>query len=71
MDRLLKSGLEVIDWLIDWLLDFNSNSTSLGLFYAKRLGNHIHWTFVFTFFMSFFLDSFEDFFFFTQSAQKI
>ena len=25
-----------------WLIDFDDMSTHLGLFYAKRLGNHIH-----------------------------
>ena len=31
------------------VIDFNGISTCSGLFYAKRLGNHIHYTFIFTF----------------------
>ena len=26
----------------DWLIDFNGMSTRLELFYAERLGNHVH-----------------------------
>ena len=36
---------------IDWLTDFNCMSTHLGLFYALRLGNRVHCTFIFTFFL--------------------
>ena len=32
-----------------WLIDFNGISTHLGLFYASRLGNHIHCMFIITF----------------------
>ena len=32
------------------MTDFNTMSAS-GLFYAKRLGNHIHCTCIFTFFV--------------------
>ena len=28
----------------DWVIDFNCMSTNLDLFYAKRLGNCVHWT---------------------------
>ena len=33
--------------LLAWLIDFNSTSNYLGSFYALRLGNHIHSTFIF------------------------
>ena len=37
------------------LIDFNGISNSQGLFYAKRLGNYIHCTFIFIFLCSCFL----------------
>ena len=33
----------------DWLIDFNGMSTHLGLFYASRLENCIHYTFIVTY----------------------
>ena len=33
------------------MIDFNGMSNRLGLFYALRLGNHVHCTFMFTFFV--------------------
>ena len=36
---------------IDWLLDINAMSTLLVLFYAQRLGNCTHCTFLFTYFV--------------------
>ena len=33
----------------EFMVDFNSMSICLGLFYAKRLGNHVHSMFIFTF----------------------
>ena len=33
-----------------WLIDLNSMLTHVGLFYAKRFGNCVHHTFIFTFF---------------------
>ena len=38
-----------LDIFTDWSTDFNGISTRLGLFYAKTLGNHIHYTLIFTF----------------------
>ena len=35
------------------LIDFKVISTRLGLFYANRLGNHVHCTFISTFLFSF------------------
>ena len=37
------------------LINFNGISFCLGLFYAKRLGNCFHCTFMFTFLSSYFL----------------
>ena len=37
------------------LIDFNTMSTCLELLYAKRLGNHLQSTFIFTFFVQLFL----------------
>ena len=34
------------------MTDFHGMSTYLGLFYAKRSGNHIHCIFIFTVFVS-------------------
>ena len=34
-------------YLLDWLIDSNDMSTHLGLFYAKRFGNYVHYTFIF------------------------
>ena len=39
--------------LFDWLIDFNGMSARLGLFYAERLENCFHCTFIFTFLCSF------------------
>ena len=36
---------------IDWSIDFNCMSTCHGLLYAKWLGNHVHFMFIFTFFV--------------------
>ena len=36
--------------LLRWLIDFKSMSSLLGLFYAKRLGNCVHCTFIFILF---------------------
>ena len=33
------------------LIDFNGMSTHIGLFYALRLGNCVHYTFIFKFFV--------------------
>ena len=30
----------------NWLTDSNGMSTRLGIAYAKRLGNHVHWIFL-------------------------
>ena len=38
-----------------WLIDFNGISTCLKLFYAKRFGNCVHYTFRFTIFALLFL----------------
>ena len=40
--------------LVDWFIYFNFKSTYLGLFYAERLGNCAHCTFIFTFFVQIF-----------------
>ena len=48
----LETVCEINDWLIDWLIDFNGISVRPGLHYAKKLGNHIHWSFTFTFLCS-------------------
>ena len=36
-------------FLIGWLIDFNGISTRQGLFYVLRLGNRVHFVFIFTF----------------------
>ena len=46
------------------MIDFNGMSTSLELFYVKRLGNCVHCTFIFAFFVELFLKSF-----YTQSCE--
>ena len=33
------------------MIDFKGMLTTQGLFYAKMLGNHIHYTLIFTFFV--------------------
>ena len=40
------------------MIDFNSISTPQGLFYTKRLGNHVHCMFIFVFFVQLFLKRF-------------
>ena len=41
-----------------WFTDFNGTSTRPGLSYAKRLGNYVHYTFIFNFLYSCFLRDF-------------
>ena len=43
---------------IDLLIDFNDMSTCLGLFYAEKLENCVHCTFIITFFVQLFLKRF-------------
>ena len=43
---------------INWFINVNGMSTRLELFYAKRLGNCVHCTFIFTVWYSFFLRGF-------------
>ena len=40
------------------MVDFNGMTITLGLFYAKRLGNRVHCMFIFTFFVHLFLSGF-------------
>ena len=42
---------EIISQPFNWLINFNVMSTRLGLFYAQKLGNCVHCTFIFTFFV--------------------
>ena len=44
---------------MDWLIDFSDMPTRLGSFYTKMLGNHDHFTFMFTYFVPFFLKVFS------------
>ena len=45
-------------------IGFNSTSTCLGLFNVERLGNHIHWMFIFSFLLRCFLKKVLFIFFF-------
>ena len=73
MNKLLKKHIyendSVIIWLqkkkndIVWLIYFNGMSTHQESFYITRLGNRIHYMFLFIFFVLLFLKSF----FYTRS----
>ena len=39
-------------------IDFYGMSTSLGLIYGYKLGDHINWTFIFTIFLKLFKNLF-------------
>ena len=45
---ILKIIIESITYTIDWLIDSNGMSTPLRLFYAKKFGNRVYCTFIFT-----------------------
>ena len=38
-------------YMLDWLIDFNDMSNCLVLFHTQRLGNCIHYTYIFQFFV--------------------
>ena len=52
---LLIHALFILMWRVlyrlNWLIDLNGISACLGLIYAKRLKNSVHFTFIFTFFL--------------------
>ena len=60
-DQRLKSSYYdnlddwLINWLVDtligWLIDFNGISIRLGLFYALKFRNFVHYAFIFTCFV--------------------
>ena len=60
------SGIYIFSFDTFWLIDFNGISTRQGLFYAKRLGNGVHFTFMLHFWHCFFLSVF---FFCSRSSQ--
>ena len=57
MDNI--TDMSLICWCI-WVIDFNSMSTRMGLFNAKRLRNCVHCTFLFLCSLSFFCTQFHD-----------
>ena len=48
--KILKSTIIHLWILFIWSIHFNDISARIGLFYAEKLGNHVHCTFTFTFF---------------------
>ena len=49
----MKDYAQLQSIIYGWLIDFNTLSISLGLFYAERLGNYVHFMYVFTFYSVF------------------
>ena len=54
-----STGILIEDFLYYWLIDFNSMSNRQTLFYAERLGNRVHCTFILTFLLYLFKSFFN------------